>query len=196
MEKKRNLIFLNLIFCIGFSCQERPVSDSQAVKEELRSREVVHLTPGQISQRAFELGDTLLTKAESEFYLALKRAKESPCEKTFLRVKNEFQLAYHVELNQYSFDKQKIANHPSGKEKQILEAYLYSHDHGLPIVPNFQKEGDSAYFFTKAFILKDVKSLTCFKEMSDSLSEPTLGDTVGVWTVRYRKKQVVMSFVD
>ena len=101
-----------------------------------------------------------------------------------------------MELNQYSFDKQKIANHPTGKEKQILEAYLYSHDHHLPILPNFQKEGDSAYFFTKAFILKDVKSLTSFKEMSDSLSEPTLGDTVGVWTVRYRKKQVVMSFVD
>jgi len=162
----------------------------------MRSREVVHLTQNQIDERAYELGDTLTTEAENSFLQELKLAKDSSCKPAFDSVSKSMADAYKTEFSRHLFDRAKLKAIASKKEKEVLEAYVYSHEHKIPITPNYQKDGDKAFIFNKALILNQQNCANCHSKQKNPLLQGKLGDTIGIWSIRYSKKMVIMSFVD
>jgi len=187
------LAFLTLVFS---ACHEKNNNNSSLVREEMRSREVVHLTQNQIAERAFELGDTLLTEAENLFLSELQMAKDSSCVPAFDSMAKAIDTEYKSKVSRYAFDKSEWANNSSKKEVEVLNAYLFSHQNKIPISPNYQKDGEKDFIFNKALVLNQNQCLNCHSRIKNPLLQGKLGDTIGIWSVKYSKKMVIMSYVD
>ncbi len=162
----------------------------------MRSREVIHLTQNQIAERAFELGDTILTEAESLFLSELQMAKDSSCIPAFDSMAIAMQDEYKSKISRYPFERKKWANNSSKKEIEVLDAYLYSHNNKIPISPNYQKDGEKDFIFNKALVLNQNKCLSCHAKIKNPFLQGKIGDTIGIWSAKYSKKMVIMSYVD
>ena len=193
-----------LFFCISGlflilslpACRENSVSDPAAVRQELRQREIVHLSQGQIAERAAEMGDTLLLKAEKEFIQALKISKESSCITAWDSVSAGMKSRYQADIKRLLFSEEPGKRLQNQKEKQLFEAYQYSHQHKLPLNPNLQKDGEKDFLFTRALVLNDKSCLPCHQNSSAPQLKGNQGDTLGIWMLRFPRKQVIMSFVE
>ena len=184
------------LFTVLFACRETKTQDSKAIKEEMRQREVIHLTDAQISERAFEIGDSLISRTENILLRELSTGSYQSCVPAFNKTKTLVQKEYDGAVFRMPFDKSRITTIESKKEREIMDAYLYNRENKLSISPNYQKDGDKEFFFTKALVLNQKQCVSCHENQSNSLLKATLGDTLGLWSVRYTKKKVVMSFVE
>jgi len=190
------LLFLCLVILLFTACHEKNNNNSSQVREEMRSREVVHLTQNQINERAFEMGDTLLTEAESLFTSELQLTKDSSCVPAFDSMAKAIESAYKSKVSRYLFHKSAWAGTSSKKEIEVLDAYLYSHQNKIPISPNYQKDGEKDFIFNKALVLNQNQCVKCHGNIKNPLLIGKLGDTIGIWSAKYSKKMVVMSYID
>jgi hypothetical protein len=188
--------FFAILIVATCSCHEKNNNNSSLVREEMRSREVIHLTQNQIAERAFELGDTILTEAESLFLSELQMAKDSSCIPAFDSMAIAMQDEYKSKISRYPFERKKWANNSSKKEIEVLDAYLYSHNNKIPISPNYQKDGEKDFIFNKALVLNQNKCLSCHAKIKNPFLQGKIGDTIGIWSAKYSKKMVIMSYVD
>ena len=177
-------------------CHEKNLNDSKAVKEELRSRKPIHLTQNQIDQRAYELADTLLLKSETEFSALLKASHDSSCVPAFQRFAKSLNLKYSATLTRIPFEQTRLKTISSEKEREVLDACFYNRENKQRIDPNLQKDGDKEFIYTKALVVKDQQCVRCHSASKTSNLQANLRDTLGIWSLRLTKKQVVMSFVD
>jgi hypothetical protein len=184
------------IVTLLLACNETKNQDSKAIKEEMRQREVIHLTDAQISERAFEIGDSLIARSESILLNELKTGTHQNCIPAFTKTKELIGKEYGGTLFRMPFDNSRIAGIASKKEREIMDAYLYNRENHLVILPNYQKDGDKEFFFTKALVLNQKQCVSCHMNQSNPLLKASMGDTLGLWSVRYLKKKVVMSFVE
>ena len=190
---------ISLLFCLLTSlvcCHEKNLNDSKAVKEELRSRKPIHLTKVQIDERALQLADTLLLKSEIEFLVLLKASKYTSCVPVFQHFAESLKLKYGATLNRIPFDSTRLKAISSAKEKEVIDACFYNRESHLRIDPNLQKDGDKDFIYSKALVLKDAKCVSCHATSKTPILRANLKDTLGIWSLRLTKKQVVMSFVD
>lgn len=186
------------IFCLLFAfaaCHETNLNDSKAVKEELRSRKPIHLTQVQIEERANQLGDTLLKKSEVEFIQLLSISKDSSCIPVFQRVADSVFARYGARISRIPFNPARLKTIASDKEREVLDACFYNRENHLRIDPNLQKDGDKELIYTKALVAADPKCVACHSS-SKAVLKANEKDTLGIWSLRILKKQVVMSFVD
>jgi hypothetical protein len=166
-----------------------------AMREEMRSREVVHLTPAQISDRAFELGDTLSQKSLS-MWLTNLATGDSSCTPAWILTQKQLLEKYQTQAQRLRFGETAGWKALEGKEKEVAEAYAYQKQNHQPILPNIQKDGDKDFLYSKALTLSNPKCFSCHKNVTSAGSESGLGDTLGILLLRYPKKRVVMSFVE
>ncbi len=190
------IYFPAIVFTILFACRETKTQDSKAVKEEMRQREVIHLTDAQISERAFEIGDSLIARSEIIFSNELKNGHDQSCVPAFMKTKELVGKEFEGTLFRMPFDNSRIKGIASKKEREIMDAYLYNKENHLAITPNYQKDGDKEFFFTKALVVNEKQCVSCHQNQANPLLKASLGDTLGLWSVRYLKKKVVMSFVE
>jgi len=183
-----SIVVLALVFT---SCHENNTQNAKAVKEEMRSREIVHATPGQIAQRATEMGDSLVERIEAQWKEKVRITPEQACSLAYSAVQSELKEKYKAEIQLIPFEGNPLEMTKSKVEREVVDAYLYNKEHRLSLEPNLQKDGDKELLYTSPFILQ--KGLEgCF-----SGSKPTaVGDTLGLWSVRMLKKNVVLSFVE
>jgi hypothetical protein len=193
---RRFFLFPVALTMLLFACRETKTQDSKAIKEEMRQREVIHLTDAQISERAFEIGDSLIVRTEDLFFTELRNGTHQSCVPAFNKTKELIQKEYDGTVYRMPFDKTRIAGIASKKEREIMDAYLYNRENKLTISPNYQKDGDKEFFFTKALVLNHKQCNSCHEKQSNPLLKASFGDTLGLWSVRYKKKKVVMSFVE
>jgi hypothetical protein len=190
-------IFLSILaFGVFSACRQNPGADPGAVKEELREREIVHLTEGQIAGRAAEMGDSLLLRAQIDFLAELGKSKDSSCIPAWNRTAAMMKNKFSTSIQRLPFSDQARKRLKNEKEIQLMDAYLYNHKNSLPVTPNLQKDGGKEFLFSKALILSDPACQKCHSSTSNSPVKGLKGDTVALWMLRYSRKQVVMSFVE
>jgi len=190
-------IFLSILaFGVFSACRQNPGADPGAVKEELREREIVHLTEGQIAGRAAEMGDSLLLRAQIDFLAELGKSKDSSCIPAWNRTAAMMKNKFSTSIQRLPFSDQARKRLKNEKEIQLMDAYLYNHKNSLPVTPNLQKDGGKEFLFSKALILSDPTCQKCHSSTSNSPVKGLKGDTVALWMLRYSRKQVVMSFVE
>ena len=193
----RILIVFQVFFITLLSgCSETKTQDSKAIKEEMRQREVIHLTDAQISERAFEIGDSLIARSETILMNELSSGNYQSCNPAFQKTKEIVSKEFDGTIFRMPFDQSRIAAITSKKEREIMDAYLYNRENHLAISPNYQKDGDKEFFFTKALVLNQKQCVSCHQNQENPLLKASQGDTLGLWSVRFLKKKVVMSFVE
>ena len=192
----KGILLFVLAFGIFSACRQNPGADPGAVKEELREREIVHLTEGQIAGRAAEMGDSLLFRAQIEFLAELGKSKDSTCLPAWNRTAAMMKNKFSTSIQRLPFSDQARKRLKNEKEVQLMDAYLYNHNNSLPVTPNLQKDGGKEFLFSKALILSDAECQKCHNAISNSPVKGLKGDTIALWMLRYSRKQVVMSFVE
>lgn len=196
MVRELQSSFLFLSFLLFLSCHENNEQDSKAVKEEIRSREIVHLTTGQIVERANEIGDSIIDKAEKELSVNLASQPNRNCTEFFGSISKELEKAFQCQLKRIPFDTNRLKGISSGVEKEVLDAYFFNRENHLSIAPNLQRDGDKEFIFTRALVIKDKQCVGCHQSLSQPGLKGNLGDTLAIWDLRFTKKQVVLSFVE
>jgi len=192
----KGIFLFVLAFGVFSACRQNPGADPGAVKEELREREIVHLTEGQIAGRAAEMGDSLLLRAQIDFLAELGKSKDSSCIPAWNRTAAMMKNKFSTSIQRLPFSDEARKRLKNEKEIQLMDAYLYNHKNSLPVTPNLQKDGGKEFLFSKALILSDPACQKCHSSTSSSPVKGLKGDTIALWMLRYSRKQVVMSFVE
>lgn len=174
---------------MAFSCHQAPPGDSKAIKEELRQREIVHLTPSQITERAYEFGDSLSTLCSKQLDKELNTRKSVSCIPTFNRISEPIAKKFDASFQRLGLWKNPDLSKASKNEKTLLEAYVYSYQNKQALPVNLQKLGDKEFLYTRPLTISDNRCISCHSEYG-------LGDTLGLWVLKFPKRQVVMSFVE
>lgn len=181
---------LAILFCFS-ACHETNTQNTAAVREEMRSREIVHATPGQIAERAREMGDSLIQNLESNWKSLQSQFPDSGCSVLFLKAAKSVKDKYQADIQVINFSPQALSKAKTKVEKEIIDAYLYNREQHLPMDVNLQKDGDKEFLFTRAYIQKADLQPCSFSEVPSKV-----GDTLGIWSVRMQKRNVILSFVD
>jgi hypothetical protein len=192
----KGIFLFVLAFSVISACRQNPGADPGAVKEELREREIVHLTEGQIAGRAAEMGDSLLLRAQIEFLAELGKSKDSTCLPAWNRTAALMKNKFSTSIQRLPFSVETRKRLKNEKEIQVMDAYLYNYNNSLPVEPNLQKDGGKEFLFSRALLLSDNACQKCHGSISNSPVKGLKGDTVALWMLRYSRKQVVMSFVE
>lgn len=173
------------------SCHETNTQNTAAVREEMRSREIVHATPGQITERAREMGDSLILYLETTWKNVQGQFPDSGCQTTFSKAVSLVKEKYKADIQIIHFSPQALSQAKTKAEREIIDAYLYNREQHLPLEVNLQKDGEKEFLFTRAFIQKAHVPACSFAE-----TPAKVGDTLGIWSVRMQKRNVILSFVD
>jgi hypothetical protein len=182
-------LLLTLYCLMLISCDFSKRIDTRAAVKELREREVKRITPAQFTAQVDEWGHKMVDSLNKNLVKNLEnRALIDSLSKT-----------YRVEI--LSGSPLKLQNPAFGqKVNEILDAYQYNAERRLPQIDNIQKSDDELYFFyTEPIILKneleglkkpriDILSKTA---NLDSLAFRKKGDFVGLWLIKFSKREVV-----
>jgi hypothetical protein len=178
------------VYCLLLDgCDFTKRIDTRAAVKELHEREVKRITPAQFTAQVDEWGHQIVDSLNKKLVQNLENRA----------VIDSLSKSYRVEI--LSGSPIKLQNPTFGqKVNEILDAYQYNAERHLPQIDNIQKSDDELYFFyTEPIILKNelegLKKLrieTLGKTANlDSLSFRKKGDFVGLWLIKFSKREVV-----
>jgi hypothetical protein len=171
------------------SCDFTKRLDTAAAVKELHEREVKRITPSQFIAQVDEWGSIIVKKLNANLVENLQDSL----------VMDSLSKVYRVEI--LSGSPLKLKNTAWDKKiNETLDAYQYNVIHQLPQVENIQKSEDETFFYYTAPIraTQQLKTLTK-KQLEtlgsqahlDSLSFRKEGDFIGLWLIKFSKKDVV-----
>jgi hypothetical protein len=184
-----NCLLLTTICLLTTGCDFSKRIDTRAAVKELHEREVKRITPEQFTAQVDEWGHIIVDSLNKNLVKNLEN-------KTLI---DSLSSKYRVEI--LTGSPLKLQNPVFGKKvNEILDAYQYNAEKHLPQIDNIQKSDDEKFFFytepitlTKQFDgLKKAKIEALGKEAKfDSLSFRKKGDFIGLWLVKFSKREVV-----
>lgn len=180
------LLFANILL---ISCDFSKRIDTTAAVKELHEREVKRITPAQFTAQVDEWGSTIVKKLNADLSKNLQDTT----------LKDSLAKAYRVEI--VSGSPLQLKN-PAWDKKinETLDAYQYNVEHNIPQIDNIQKSEDEAFFYytspimaNKSLLKLDKKQLNAIGEKAkmDSLAFKKDGSFLGLWVIKFSKKEVV-----
>ncbi len=163
--------------------------DTRAAVKELHEREVKRITPAQFTAQVDEWGHSIVDSLNINLVHNLENKA----------VIDSLSKSYRVQILFGS--PLKLQNPDFGqKVNETLDAYQYNAERNLPQIDNIQKSDDElSFFYTEPIILKNelegmkklrIEALSKTANL-DSLSFRKKGDFVGLWLIKFSKKEVV-----
>lgn len=182
--------FVFSISCSLFTgCDFSKRIDTTAAVKELHEREVKRITPAQFTTQVDEWGKVIVDSLNKNLAKNIEN-------NTLI---DSLSSKYRVEI--LSGSPLKLKNTVFGdKINQILDAYQYNAVKHLEQIDNIQKSDDEKFFFyTAPILLKgqfDGLKKTKIEELGkiakfDSLSSRKKGEFIGLWLVKFSKKEIV-----
>lgn len=182
------LLFISCLMLLK-ACDFSKRIDTRAAVKELREREVKRITPAQFTAQVDEWGHIIVDSLNKN--LSLNLEKRALIDSLSRKYRVEILIGSPINLQNPTFGK---------KVNEILDAYQYNAEKHLPQTDNIQKSDDEKFFFyTEPITLKNQfdglkKSQLVVLEKTaklDSLPFRKKGDFVGLWLVKFSKKEVV-----
>jgi hypothetical protein len=180
---------LIIAYCLTDACDFSKRIDTRAAVKELHEREVKRITPEQFNAQVDEWGHIIVDSLNKNLAITLEKRA----------LIDSLSSKYRVEI--FTGSPLKLQNPTFGKKvNEVLDAYQYNAEKHLPVVDNIQKSDDEKFFFYTEPItldkqfegLKKAKIEALGKESKfDSLSFRKKGDFVGLWLVKFSKREVV-----
>ncbi len=163
--------------------------DTRAAVKELHEREVKRITPAQFTEQVDEWGHSIVDSLNKNLIQNLENRA----------VIDSLSKSYRVEILFGS--PLKLQNPTFGqKVNEILDAYQYNAEKHLPQIDNIQKSDDElSFFYTEPIILRNelvglkkprIEALSKTVNL-DSLSFRKKGDFMGLWLIKFSKREVV-----
>lgn len=185
----RNLFTVTICCSLLASCDFSKRIDTTAAVKELHEREVKRITPAQFTAQVDEWGKVIVDSLNENLVKSLEN-------KVLI---DSLSNKYRVEIS--SGSPLKLKNPALGdKINQILDAYQYNAERHLEQIDNIQKSDDEKFFYYTAPILfknqfeglkkAKIEELGKIGKL-DSLAFRKKGDFIGLWMVKFSKKEVV-----
>lgn len=163
--------------------------DTTAAVKELHEREVKRITPSQFIAQVDEWGGIIVKTLNKDL---VKNLQDSS-------VLDSLSETYRVEI--LSGSPLKLKN-PAWDKKinETLDAYQYNVLHQLPQVENIQKSEDEMFFYYTAPIRANAQLENLSKKQLEVLGNQTKldslpfrkdGEVMGLWLIKFPKKEVV-----
>jgi hypothetical protein len=210
-------ILVLIIPCFLFFACGNPerVDNSKAVKEGIEDRKVRRITQTQIMEATTNWGKSsvpMLEKSLSDILIQQIKTNGIVKATDFCKVSKIPAVDSIKYLYEANVKRLTLSNLPTPKlhpkETELLEAYRYNFEKKLPIETNIQKS-DTFMFYTAAVVLKEKMCLQChgkvgtdilekdFQAMKqkypnlDTLTNYTLNQPIGIWSIVFDKKNLV-----
>jgi len=208
-----------IVFATFYSCTTDKKVDSDAIKKEINSREIVHVTEAEIVQKAHEVGSAIALNAQQALGAKLKEALGSGgvehaiayCNLNAMPLVDSLSKKYNADIRRVSVKNRNPADAPSDLELQILEAYESQLSDSVPLNTNIQPLGNDQYLFTKPIIVDNALCLACHGTPANGLAAATvdlikskypadkatgyeMGNLRGMWSIVLPKKNIVQAF--
>ena len=184
-----NYLFVTVIFLLTAGCDFSKRIDTRAAVKELKERQVKRITPTQFTAQVDEWGHIIVDSLSKN--LAINLEKRALIDSLSSKYRVEISTGSPINLQNPTFGK---------KVNEILDAYQYNAEKHLPQTDNIQKSDDEKFFFyTEPIILKtqfdglkktQIESIGKIAKL-DSLSFRKKGDFMGLWLIKFSKKEVV-----
>lgn len=185
----RNLLIFTFSCTLFTSCDFSKRIDTTAAVKELHEREVKRITPAQFTAQVDEWGKVIVDSLNGNLVKNIEN-------KVLI---DSLSSKYRVEI--YSGSPLKLKNPVFGdKVNQILDAYQYNAERHLEQIDNIQKSDDEKFFYYTAPILFKNQfdglkkgKIEEFGKIGklDSLAFRKKGDFIGLWLIKFSKKEVV-----
>ena len=210
-------IWIILIFLLA-ACDtgsQRSIN-REALQEEMRNREPKKLSEAQIVAEAFRQGQEIADKTQQDLLERLKEAMEEGstiealqyCNIQALPLTDSAILNQNVTVKRTSLKLRNPKNAPTDLEQQLLDAYQYNAEQGLPLEENVQRVGNEYLLYTKPITIGSTLCLHCHGEPQKDIDPEThqlikqlyptdkavgyqIGDFRGMWSVKLPQKKIV-----
>ena len=185
----KNCLLITAYCLLLTSCDFSKRIDTRAAVKELHEREVKRITPTQFVAQVDEWAHIITDSLNKN--LAVNLEKRALIDSLSSKYRVEISTGSPINLQNPEFGK---------KVNEILDAYQYNAEKHLPQTDNIQKSDDEKFFFyTEPITLKnqlDGLKKTQIEALGktlkfDSLSFRKKGDFVGLWLIKFSKKEVV-----
>ena len=192
--------------------------DRSAYEDELRNREIKQVTEFEILEKAKEIGADIASKSQLELSANLKRVVQTEgissaieyCNINAYPLLDSLEKSYDVSIKRVSYRNRNPKNQPDSLENALLESYAYSLKDEISINDNVQKVSQDELLFTRPIIVSSGLCLNCHGNEGNGMNEEVLnkldelypedkarnhelGDLRGMWSIRMRTKDVVLS---
>ena len=211
-------VYFIVFFNILVSCTSDKKVDSEAVRQEIKSREIKRATEAEIVSKVHEIGNLIALSAKKTLGKNLKQSLNRGgvenavnfCNLNAMTLIDSLEKSFGVEIKRASLKARNQNDLPNTLEKELLEAYAYQWKDSIPLQTNVQALDENRYLFTKPIHIDNDLCLKCHGTMENGLSQETIdfivlkypndkatgyqiGDLRGIWSITIPKKMVVQS---
>jgi hypothetical protein len=199
-------------------CTSDKKVNTEAVKNEIKSREIKKVTEAEIVSRVMELGKAAALGSKQTLGKNLQQALQDGgveyaidfCNLNAMPIVDSLSKNFDATIKRVSLKVRNLDDYPSDLEKQILEAYEYQWKDSIPLQANVQAIGEDQYLFTQPIMVENALCLTChgkpengfLKETGDFIKSKypndqatgyEIGDLRGMWSITFPKKKIIQS---
>lgn len=210
------LILISLTILAACDTGSQNGLNREALKEEMRNREPKKLNEAQIVNEVYEQGRFLSQTAQQSLLTTLQAAIahegiEGAVEYCNLRANplmDSLSKTHKATISRTSLQLRNPDNAPSELEQQLLEAYQYNAEEGLPLEDNVQRVDQQYMLYTKPIVLGSELCLNCHGEAGKDIQPETLrridslypndqargynkGAIRGMWSIRFQRKDII-----
>lgn len=188
----------------------------EGLEEEMRNREPKKLSEAQITAEAFRQGRQIADSAQQALLDQLQQALQEGevtaalayCNIQALPLTDSLSQHFSATIRRSSLKTRNPANKPGQLEQQLLEAYEYNAQEGLPMEDNVQRMDHQYLLYTKPIIIGSELCLKCHGTAGKAIGQESLqlidslyphdqarnyeiGDFRGIWSIRLQQKELV-----
>ena len=213
-------LVLVILVVLGISaCDMRDRNvNTEALKEEMKHREIKRVTEVQIFEKAEQIGEQIAMASQKTLGSNLKTAISEQglehaiefCNLQAMPLSDSLAEKFGAQIKRTSLKVRNPSNRPDDLETQILEAYAYNVENGLDLVPNLQRIDRDYLLYTSPILLVNPLCLNCHGRPGDEVIDPQmellrslypddkavdyeLGQLRGMWSIRLSQKEVVLA---
>ena len=219
LDNKISFFYVLMFSLLVWSCTSDKRVDNNAVREELKNREIKKITEAEIVNKVHEIGNAIVTEAKKTLGKNLKEAITdggvenaiSFCNTAAMPLVDSLSKTLGAEIRRVSTKARNAHDLPNALEKQLLEAYEFQMNDSVPLQVNVQPIEEEQYLFTSPIFIDNALCLSCHGTLDNGLAQSTkefilekypmdkatgyqLGDFRGMWSIAIPKKKVVQSF--
>jgi|GEM_PF-1299847 len=190
--------------------------DTKAIAEEVKNREIKHITQAQLDAASTEWGGEITRMAQQNLAEVLTGVLSNHpieeaaayCQVDSLLKADSLSQRYGASLERSSLRDLSPSSPLTTKEREVLDAYLYNAENKLEQRPNVQRLGNQALLYTSPILLQESVCLRCHGEAGkditpadfqklttryklDSLVNRHTNDLLGMWRISFNKKEMI-----
>lgn len=189
--KLQTIFYLTALACLFVSCNPDRVRYTSELKEEMADSKIKRITNADLVETVDDLGGKVSAVVQKELITQLQKTTD-PAERTKLCQLQNLPRTKAI-ANRYALDIRLLGaadiqnKSLTSKEREILDAYLYSAKQKQQPISNIQKISDTLFVYNAAVATDSPICEACFGKQEVPFA---------VWHLGFQKREVVRRMGD